>query len=110
MGVTTGEVMDVPERWRAYPCDDYFHGGRSEGGFYDEQSQLLGIVPLAEAYEDVSHKFFAVGRSGCDGIDFGYRKDQSGLWAFYPIEQEFKFLAATVTQLVEEWRSGRLSV
>jgi hypothetical protein len=48
--------------------------------------------------------------SGCDGIHFGYRDGQSGLWACYPIDGEFKFMADNVTELVEGWSSGNLSV
>ena len=97
-------------KWREYFCEDYFREGWSERGHFDELSQTLVVVPLTEAYEDTEIDFFAVGRSGCDGIDFGYRKGYSGLWAFYPIDCEFKFVASTVAELVESWYSGRLSL
>jgi hypothetical protein len=82
--------MNVPQQWRAYPCEDYFRDGWSERGHFDEPSQTPLIVPLTEAYENAEAEFFAVGRSGCDGIDFGYRKGHPGLWAYYPIDSEFK--------------------
>src|ERR1044071_6168633 len=43
-----------------------------------------GIVKghLEKAYENAEFEFFAIGRSGADGIDFGYRKGHKGLWAF----------------------------
>lgn len=102
--------MDVPEQWRGYACEDYFREGWSERDHFDEPSQTLVIAPLADAYEKAEIQFFAVGRSGFDGIDFGYRKGHTGLWAFYPIDREFKFVAASVAELVEGWCSGRLSV
>jgi hypothetical protein len=102
--------MKLPERWHAYPCDDYFGEGWCERGHFDELSQTWVIVPLTEVYEKAQLEFLAVGRSGLGGIDFGYRKGQSGLWAFYPIEREFKFMASTVAELVEAWCSHRLSV
>lgn len=68
------------------------------------------IVPLDETYEIEDSGFLAVGRSGGDGVDFGYRKNQSGLWAFYPIEEGFKFMAENVQALVDGWCSGRLLV
>jgi hypothetical protein len=102
--------MDVPEPWRAYACDDYFREGWSERGHFDEPSQTLVIAPLALAYEDAGSPFFAVGRSGWDGVDFGYRKGHPGLWAFYPIDGEFKYIAATVAELVDGWCTSRLSV
>jgi hypothetical protein len=73
-------------------------------------SQTLVIVPLTDAYENKDAGFFAVGRSGCNGIDFGYRTGQAGLWAYYPITREFKFMSPTVARLVEGWCSGELSV
>ena len=102
--------MEVPKARRAYPCDDYFGENWSERGHFDEASQTLVIAPLEQAYEDAEIEFFAVGRSGWDGIDFGYRKGHSGLWAFYPIGREFRYMAATVADLVAGWCSGRLSV
>lgn len=100
----------VPDRWRDYPCEDYFAEGWWRQGHFDESSQTLVIAPLNEAYENAEFDFFAVGRSGADGIDFGYRKGKSGLWAFYPIECDFKYMAGTTSELAREWCAGRLSV
>jgi hypothetical protein len=102
--------LDVPERFRDYPCAEYFADGWSDRGHFDEESQTLVIAPLAQAYEVPDIGFFAVGRSGCDGIDFGYRKEFPGLWAFYPIFEEWRLMAPTVAELVEGWCSGRLTV
>lgn len=102
--------MDTPEHYREYDCADYFAEGWSERGHFDEYSQTLVIAPLANAYENKSAGFFAIGCSGADGIDFGYRAGHTGLWAYYPITREFKFMSATVAQLVEGWCSGKLSV
>ncbi len=100
----------VPEDYRDYPCEDYFAGGWSVRGHFDEPSQLWVVTPLAESYLDRTIEFFAIGHSGCGGINSGYRKGQPGLWAFYPIEREFKFMAATVAELAEGYSAGRLSV
>ena len=104
------QQVNIPLEYRDFPCDDYFGEGWSVDGYFDEAAQLWVIAPLAEAYLDREIGFFAVGRSGCDGIDFGYRKDQSGLWAFYPIECKFKYMASTVAELVDGWHSSRLFV
>jgi hypothetical protein len=99
----------IPDRYKAYECGDYFEGAWPHEGYFDDASQTLVIVPLNEAYEVAESGFFAVGRSGGDGIDFGYRKNHLGLWAFYPIGEEFKFMADSIRVLVDEWCSGRLS-
>jgi hypothetical protein len=100
---------EVPEEWRAYPCEDYFREGWWGPGHFDEQSQTAVISPVSEVREAAEHEFLAVGRAGSDGIEFGYRKGQPGLWAFDPMEEEFKLMAATVGELVEGWCSGRLT-
>ena len=100
----------VPDRWREYDCTDYFEQGWWERGHFHEESQTLVIVPLEKAYEVHASEFFAVGRSGADGIDFGYRKGHSGLWAFYPVESDFKFMAPTIEVLAQNWCDGKLFV
>jgi hypothetical protein len=100
----------MTEQFQDYACVEYFADGWSERGHFDEEAQLQVIVPLSEAYEEQDIGFFAIGRSGCGGIDFGYRKGLSGLWAYYPIDQDFLLMAPTIADLVEGWCSGRLSV
>jgi hypothetical protein len=99
----------IPNRYVAYECGDYFEGAWAQEGYFDDVSQTLVIAPLDETYVVEESDFFAVGRSGGAGIDFGYRKNHSGLWAFYPIGKEFKFMADNIRVLVDEWCSGRLS-
>jgi hypothetical protein len=82
----------------------------TEIGISVRQPSEYAIAPLTDAYENKETSFFAVGRSGCDGIDFGYRAGHVGLWAYYPITREFKFMSTTVVELVEGWCSGKLSV
>lgn len=100
----------IPNKYAAYKCEDYFQGALAQEGFFDDASQTLLIVPLSETYEVEASSFLSVGRSGVDGIDFGYRKNYSGLWAFYPIDKDFRFMADSIRALVDGWRSGHLSV
>jgi hypothetical protein len=103
-------LMNVPEQYLRYACFDYFAEGWAERGHFDVDSQTLVIAPLSETYEDKKIGFFAIGRSGCDGIDFGYRQDHEGFWAYYPITRDFKLMALNVTELAEGWCSGKLTV
>ena len=100
----------IPDRWNAYQCSEYFTGHWWRDGHYDEPSYLWVIAPLNEAYENTEFEFFAIGRSGAGGIDFGYRKGWPGLWAFYPIECTFKMMASNVQELVDGYCSGKLGV
>lgn len=68
------------------------------------------IGPQDDLYEDTEIEFVVVGTSGCDGINFGFRKGHTGLWAYYPIDGEFKLMASSVAELVDGWCSGQLGV
>jgi hypothetical protein len=54
-------------------------------------------------------EFLAVGSSGCNGLEWGYRKGHRGLWVCYPIEQ-FESLGPTLAELFDGWYSGRIRV
>jgi hypothetical protein len=92
-----------------YHCIDYFGDGWAETGHFDEVSQFWVVEPLSNLSYEQRHGFFAIGGPGFDGIKFCYRYGHHGLWAFYPSE-EWKYLAATVAELVEGWCSGKISV
>ena len=102
--------MDIPTQWREYRCEEYFRDGWSERGHFHQPTQNLVIVTAEQVYEEPEFGFLAIGRSGGDGIDLGYRRGIDGLWAFYPIERNFKFMAQSVSELAEGWCSGKLCV
>ena len=77
---------------------------------FHEPSQTFVISTADQVYEEPESDFLAIGRSGGDGIDFGYRKGIDGLWAFYPIERDFKLMAKSVAELAEAWCAGKLCV
>jgi hypothetical protein len=104
------DEVDVPVQWREYRCEEYFRDGWSERGHFHEPSQTFVIVTADQVYEEPESDFLAIGRSGGDGIDFGYRKGIDGLWAFYPIELDFKLMAKSVAELSEAWCAGKLCV
>jgi hypothetical protein len=101
--------MQIEELQSKYQCDEYFAQNWHQKGYLDEESQTPVIVPFDETFEDANSSFFVMGRSGSDGINFGFRPGHPGLWAYYPIEQDFKYMAATIEELVAGWISGKLS-
>jgi hypothetical protein len=102
--------MDVPAHLRQYPCGDYFASEWAAAGFWCEPSQFTVVVPAAEVEELPEVGFLAVGRPGVDGILFGYRVGEPGLWAYYPIGREFQPVAPSVAELVRRWVAGEVSV
>ena len=102
--------MTIPTHLTSYPCNDYFDSEFATRGHWDEISQIQVIVPSSEVEELPGRDFLAVGRAGVDGILFGYRAEQKGLWAYYPMEKDFRLLATTVQELAKGWIEGRIKV
>ena len=105
----------VPRRWVDYRCDEYFADGwwNREHPDIDPESRELGLEVMLDReriYEDLEHEFLAVGWSGCDGIDFGYRKQHGGLWAYYPGEDYFEPKAPNIPALRKGWSDGSVTV
>lgn len=104
------EAAPHPDHLHGYSCADYFTDGWAEKGFYDEVAHYWVVEPMRELSAERRNKFFAVGGPGVDGIRFCYRYGHEGLWAFYPITEEFVAVAKSVNELVEKWRAGALTV
>jgi len=107
--------MEIPQELRDYPCVDYFDSNLALEGYWDETNQILCILPVTEVYELTDYKgqplnFLRVGRPGVDGISFGYRKNQSGIWAYYPILGEFQYLSATIFDFLNSWLDGKITL
>jgi hypothetical protein len=102
--------MPVPDQFGRYPCTDYFGSEFAQRGYWDEACQLQVVVPAAEVEERPEQSFLVIGRSGVDGILFGYRAGQAGLWAYYPIENEYVAVAASIREMIERWESGDLKL
>ena len=93
-----------------YHCVEYLNSRWAVDGLWDEQAQLWLIEPFSRTHQLHDADFLQIGRPGVDGIGFGYRADFEGLWAYYPVDQVFKFLAASVAILVQEWMDGKITV
>jgi hypothetical protein len=102
--------MEIPQHFRAYRCADYFGSDELVGGVWDDAAQLWLIFPAAELTEQQERRFLVVGRPGVGGIEFGYRADQDGFWAYYPIDRDFSLLAPSARSFLDGWRSGQITV
>jgi hypothetical protein len=102
--------MEVPEKWRAYNCGDYFQSPLSETGWWDSEGQCWYIDRAENIREDPLRDFLIIGRPGVDGIEWGYRRGRSGIWAHYPVEGDFRLVADSVSALRGGYGSGRVTV
>ena len=103
-------LTPCPNNLHGYHCRDYFGDGWAERGHFDDHSHCWIVKPLLELHPEQRLGFFAIGEPGVDGIRFGYRYGERGLWAYYPIGQEFRFVAATIEELIEGWQTGTITV
>ena len=118
-GVKRGQPV-VPARWHEYDCGDYFSSALADHGYWDEAGQYWYIWPADRVYEDVDLQFLRIGSAGVDGIDWGYRRGHSGLWAYpnhnipmgpeRPVDGEFVWLAPTAQALLQVWLTGAITV
>jgi hypothetical protein len=100
--------MSMPYDFQGYPCEDYFNSAEFIKGHWDESAQLWFTEPADKVAERPELDFLVIGRPGCDGIEFGYRRNASGLWAYRPIERKFTFIAPDVAALLSGWYSGEV--
>ena len=77
-------------------------------GFYSELERNWLVYPISERKDHGA--WYEVGSAGVDGIVFAIRKDQEGVYAFYPIDREFIRKADDLSALVVGWRSGSITV
>ena len=103
-------MVELEEIRSRYSCADYLDGPYADTGFFDRRGQFELITPVEESEEKLGSSFLAIGRAGVDGIEFGYREGQQGVWAYYPIDDQFSLLAPNVMHLVEGWSSGEIKV
>jgi hypothetical protein len=93
-----------------YDCAEYLQSPLSNDGLWDESAQLWLIEPSTRAEEHGAIGFLQIGRPGVDGIGFGYRLGNPGLWAYHPMDQRFQWLAPDLAALVDGWQAGRIAV
>ncbi len=79
-------------------------------GFYSKIEYLWLIEKQENWNVDNERGYLHFGNAGCDGIEFGLRKGMKGIWAFYPIDNEYEKKAETVSELVKGWTTGKISV
>ena len=102
--------MNIPARFSNYRCSDYFESDTFTRGVWSESEQLWLVVSAEEIMDRKEHEFLVIGRPGVDGIEFGYRRDHDGIWAYHPIDNNFTLGAPSVGALVDGWFAGSIGV
>lgn len=102
--------MTVDDRFLpwATSCSEYFR--QFSAGRYDADSQHWFILPREDATIDSLRGVLVIGSPGADGIEFCFRRGLSGVWAYYPFDQEYELKATSLADLERGWLDGTISV
>jgi hypothetical protein len=100
-------MIDALEPWQPASLEylQSFVSGR-----YDNHSHHWFLLPQSKILIERNGFDLVIGSAGCDLIDFCFRKGMSGVWAFYPIEEEYALLASNLKELEAGWLDGSIAV
>ena len=87
-----------------------FECNAPEEGCYSPVEQYWTIRPRVEYKYDAERGWLCIGGPGVDGIEFGHLQGRPGIFAYYPIGDEYMLKAATATELFSGWLNGEISV
>jgi hypothetical protein len=107
--------MDVPEEYSDYACEEYFAKYAQEGFLHPTEQYWFvdkadGLEELMDEEEEEPLDFLSIGGPGVDGIRWGYRKEQPGIWSYNPNTGEFNKLADSIDDLLSGWDAGKITV
>jgi hypothetical protein len=98
----------------AYRCGDYLESPYAREGYYSAPDQWWVVLPKEQAVEicDISDNsplgFLKIGCPGIDGVSFGYRRDEEGIWSYDPILNEFLKIANDFPEFLQLYKDGHL--
>jgi len=105
------DIMDfnLDSLVKKYNCSDYISGKYSIG-YYDEATFLQVILPISEAFVSNTDQHLVIGYAGADGIEFCYRDNTMGIWAYYPYENNYELISKDIFDLASGWVNGNICV
>jgi hypothetical protein len=78
-------------------------------GYFSETEQNWLLRPAAE-WMLRDDAWLEVGGPGVDGISFVLKKEEDGVFAYYPIERAFVWKAKDGASLISGWIAGTITV
>jgi hypothetical protein len=101
--------VQIPDALRAYECGDYFDSPLAETG-WREPFGCWFVEPADRLVVNERRGFLVIGRPCVDGIEWGYRRGLRGIWAYFPFDDEFRWLAESLAAFRDGWASGAITV
>ena len=77
---------------------------------FSSADQYYIIRPSSEWVYSKERSWLCIGGPGVDGIEFGIKMHECGVYAYYPIDNEYTLMADLAEHLYEQWISGKISV
>jgi len=77
-------------------------------GYYCERSFVWVVLPENDRTKSTWNENLVVGHPGFDGVEFQVDEDSAGILAFYPNTDEIGWVAESLEDLVERWKSDRI--
>jgi hypothetical protein len=79
-------------------------------GYYSEKEQLQFLWPFRDWNISVESGLLEVGSAGVDGIKWVLRANETGVYAYYPVEQETIWKAEDGWKLISGWLVNTITV
>jgi len=98
--------VHLPSELRDTGCLDYFKD--YQAGRYDEEGYAWFVLPVEDVYINDESGGLVIGSPGVDGIEFCFRPNHSGVWAFYPINGEWLHVADTMKEFESKWTANEI--
>jgi hypothetical protein len=104
--------IDLITREMAKPwepsCEEYFTNYQK--GFYDQPNSLQLILRLEDSRIDADRGDLVFGHAGVNGIYFCFRQGLEGVFAYYPITDEYVAVSPTIGNFLQRWNEGSLTL
>lgn len=83
---------------------------RSFPVYYCKASLVDVVLPTSKIKTDELDRWYIIGYSGVDGIEFRVKKDvqEDTVYAYYPIDDEHIKIADSVEELIRKWKDGSI--
>ena len=94
----------------AYSCGDYLESPYGRTGYYDNEAFQWVVVPKDQVEEIIDSLsglplgFLKIGSPGVDGISYGYKQGETGIWAHAPILNEFAKIANDFPEFLDLYK------
>ncbi|MEM6846131.1 MAG: hypothetical protein AAF944_01860 [Bacteroidota bacterium] len=78
--------------------------------YHCKEASVDVILPTKDIKPDESNQWLIIGYPGVDGIEFRVKldKQESAIYAFYPIDDEHIKIANSPNDLIQKWMAKEL--